>query len=192
MKNVSHGKYKELLESGFVHIATVQSCPFKISLISQVILISPMVLYLPVFRIVSFESYWAGPVATIPPNILSTLDCLDLVRISIEEVAILELTACQNSPSGFAEALQRKKAKYICPLDPSFRGEGFDCHIYGTLGHYTKDSQRIISLLLPSVEKKKSRPLYTIYRKQLLTVQILCFKLTPSQPAWNSSISLFS
>jgi hypothetical protein len=54
----------------------------------------------------------SSPPATIPPNITTTSSRPDLVLVCGNEISILELTICNNSPSGFQDAHYRKESKY--------------------------------------------------------------------------------
>ena len=127
-------------------------------------------------------------------NISSTSDQPDLVLISIGEISISELTVCQNSSSGFFEAHWRKQTKYvplILDLEEKELIVMFVMLENGTLGHFTKNTLRSISLILPSLLKSKIKSILFLLAKVAINCSKFIFQVRTTS-VWKSSIDLFN
>ena len=100
----------------------------------------------------------SSPPATILPSISTTSSRPDLVLVSERELYLLELTICNNSPTGFSEARCRNDVQYA-PLVLDLEDKGFSV-VYitleiGSLGYFTREAVRSLMLLCPQISKHK-------------------------------------
>ena len=124
----------------------------------------------------------------------STSNRPELVIVSDSEISILELTICNNSPTGFSEAKKRKESKYaalVADLEENGRVFSFSTLEIGTLGHFTKDAAKNICEFLPFISKTHSQSILHALAKTAISCSKVIFQ-AHTFLSWNSSIGLFS
>ena len=117
----------------------------------------------------------------------------DLVLVSERELYLLELTICNNSPTGFSEAQRRNDVQYA-PLVLDLEDEGFSV-VYvtleiGSLGHFTREAVRSLMLLCPQISKHEITDLLKLAR-----TSVSCSKFIfqgHSSTVWDEHLPLYN
>ena len=136
----------------------------------------------------------SSPPATIPPSISTTSSRPDLVLVSERELYLLELTICNNSPTGFSEARRRNDVQYA-PLVLDLEDKGFSV-VYitleiGSLGHFTREAVRSLMLLCPQISKHE----ITDILLKLARTSVSCSKFIfqgHSSTVWDEHLPLYN